>query len=105
MMHMKARMAIIPPVSILVIVECPSEYNLTNGEVSFGDFLFQSLLSWNVLLNEHTEKPRWTARILFQSLLSWNVLLNCRPLDVVDRAIEFQSLLSWNVLLNHAAVT
>ena len=88
-------------VSILVVVECPSESWRTWLEENGIEF--QSLLWWNVLLNEFSLKIVGLDPILFQSLLWWNVLLNGLKFICSSICPLFQSLLWWNVLLNDKA--
>ena len=63
-------------------------------------YWFQSLFSWNLLLNSNLKWSRnYCSR--FQSLFSWNLLLNFDKTyagSVFELA--FQSLFSWNLLLN-----
>ena len=76
-------------VSILVVVECPSEcvkdqaLRLDKKQVATQ---FQSLLWWNVLLNDKKVLASVLVgklQYVFQSLLWWNVLLNSTAILVV----------------------
>ena len=62
-------------VSILVLLEWPSEYGL-DARTGSGK-LFQSLFYWNDLLSNRVSENRETYLSLFQSLFYWNDLLSC----------------------------
>ncbi len=62
---------------------------------------FQSLFSWNLLLDKTLEAGGGQGLVEFQSLFSWNLLLDFFPSKAAITFLTFQSLFSWNLLLDH----